>query len=1009
MKNKMKLHKQTSIILATACLLSASALWAAPVNNRIADLPEVMQNQRITINGVVTDALGEPLPGVNVVEKGSQNGVMTDYNGNYSIEVLNSQSVLQFSYVGFKTQEVLVGSKTTHNILLREDSQLVDEVVVIGYGTQRKGDVTSAVASVKAEEFTPGKIQDAAELIKGKVAGLSVVKSSGDPNKQSTILLRGVATLEGSTAPLVLVDGVPGSLNTVAPENIESIDVLKDASAAAIYGTRGATGVILITTKQGRREQKTVVNYSGYVSVSDFYKEAEFMSTEDVKNGLTSLADLGQDTDWVDAVTRTGFTHNHSLSLSGGNKTTTYSGDFAYRKEDGIIKMTNSEDMKMSFDMSHYLFDDVIKINFGIVKGIHKNNVTDASEAGIVNPYRQAVIHNPTAPLYNEDGSYYEDFNVYQYYNPLAILKEKDGETKQEWTRVKGNLTVEPIKGWKTNLMLATRRGFVDSDYYASGDYYSNKVSGYKNSAYKYSSNSRNEHLELTSTYEGKIEEHRFNALLGYSYEYNVNESFSEWNRDIPAGDFYGSNNIGLGAALKKGLASMGSNKYDDKLIGFFGRISYGYADRYNILLSFRREGSSKFGDNNKWGNFPSVSAGWTISNEPFMQDVDWVENLKLRAGYGVTGITPVSSYMAKTQYAFGKDQDYYYEKGEWVAGLKPASNPNPDLQWETSKEFNIGLDFSLFNNRFSTTIDVYNKNTSDMLWWFNVPTPPNLYGQTIANVGKMRNRGIEAAFTIIPVRGKDFEWKTVLTLAHNQNKLITLSNDLYESENYINRGSIGDPISLPSHRLEVGESMDRFWGMRSVGLSENGLWLIENPKTGEAEEFSAEMLNDNYRQYLGNGLPRLNLGWGHTFTYKNFDLSMQMTGAFGFKILNEQRMFYENNSIAYNRLKDAAKDVYGVRPLSSAQSQTFVSYYLEDGDYLKMSNLTLGYNFDLKNKKHISALRLYVSGDNLFCITGYKGLDPELANDDYQYAGNDFRDKYPTIRSFTFGVNITF
>lgn len=1017
MKHNFKLRKQASITLVTACLFGATNMLAVPIDNQVNELLEVMQNQRITIKGVITDALGEPLPGVNVVEKGTQNGVMTDFNGNYSIEVANSQSVLQFSYVGFKAQELIAGTKTTQDIILKEDTQLVDEVVVIGYGTQRKGDVTSSVASVKAEEFTPGKIQDAAELIKGKVAGLSIMKSSGDPNQQSTILLRGVATLEGSTAPLVLIDGVPGNLNTVAPENIESIDVLKDASAAAIYGTRGATGVILITTKSGRREQKTIVNYSGYVSAAEFYKEAEFMTVEDIRAGLTDFKDLGHETDWVDAVTRTGFTHNHSMSLSGGNKTTTYSGDFSYRKEEGIIKNTNSEDMKVSFDLSHYLFDDIIKLNFGIVKGLHKNNISDAAPTyagisdsqvtGVVNPYRQAVIHNPTAPLYNSDGSYYEDFNVYQYYNPLSLLNEKSGDRKSEWTRLKGNLTVEPIKGWKTNLMVSTNRSFIDSDYYTSGNYYSNMVSGYDNAAYKYSYNQREDNLELTSNYDTQIDKHRISALAGYSYQYSVEEEANMWNRDIPAGDFYESNNIGLGGALKKGLASMGSRKRDDKLIGFFGRISYSYDNKYNLLLSFRREGSSKFGDNNKWGSFPSISAGWTISNEAFMKNIEWLNNLKLRAGYGITGITPTDPYRAKTTYDFGSQ--YYYDNGEWLAGLVPASNPNPNLKWETSKELNIGADISIFNDRFSAAIDVYNKNTSDLLWWFKVPTPPNLYGQTLANVGKMRNRGIETAFTVIPIRNKDFEWKTILTLAHNQNKLITLSNDLYESENYINRGVVGEPVTLPTHRMEVGKSMDRFWGMKSVGISENGLWMIENPKTGEAEEFSAEKLNDDYRQYLGNGMPKLNLGWGHTFRYKSFDLGMQFTGALGFKILNEQRMYYENNSIAYNKLRSAADNVYGVRPLSSAQSQTFVSYYLEDGDYLKMTNLTLGYNINVEKIKHLSNLRVYVSGENLFCITGYKGLDPELANSDYEYAGNDFRDKYPTIRSFTFGVNVTF
>jgi hypothetical protein len=451
----------------------------------------------------------------------------------------------------------------------------------------------------------------------------------------------------------------------------------------------------------------------------------------------------------------------------------------------------------------------------------------------------------------------------------------------------------------------------------------------------------------------------------------------------------------------------MSASKSDDKLIGFFGRVSYGFDNKYNLLLSIRREGSSKFGANYKWGNFPSLSAGWTISNEEFMKDIEWLDNLKLRAGFGVTGLTPSSPYQAKTRYGFGSE--YYYDNGEWLPGLTPISNPNPDLKWEISKEFNIGIDLGIFDDRLGVSLDVYNKNTSDLIWQFTVPTPPNIFNRTLANVGKLRNQGVEAAFTIVPIRNRNFEWNTIVTLSHNENKLISLSNDLYETDTQINVAIAADPISEPTHRLEIGQSVGNFWGPKSVGVSENGLWLIEDPATGEALEFSAELQNDNYRMYLGNGFPKLYLGWNHAFRYKNFDLSMQMTGGFGFKILNELRLYYENNSIAYNRLQSSANDIYGMRPLSGAQSQTFVSYHLEEGDYLKMTNMTLGYKFNLAKMKNIKAIRLYLSGENLFCITGYSGLDPELANKDFFAAGNDPRDKYPTIRSFTLGANITF
>jgi TonB-dependent starch-binding outer membrane protein SusC len=965
---------------------------------------EAAQQAAVTIKGRVVDEKGEGLVGVNIKEKGTSNGTITNSDGTYVLDAKGQNSVIVFSYVGYASQEIIPENGKYIKVTLKEDSKLVDEVVVIGYGTQRKGDVTSAVTSVKAENFTFGNAQDAAALIKGQVAGLSITNGSGDPNATSNIVLRGIATLNGTTTPLILVDGVPGDVSTVAPESIESIDVLKDASAAAIYGTRGANGVIIITTKKGKREQKTELNYSSYLSTSGFYKQSEFMSAEDVKNGKTAFTDLGSTTDWVKAVTQMGFTQNHSVSLTGGGTNSVYSAGLTYRDQDGVIKKTNSKDIKGTFDLTQYMLNNIAKLNINYVVSNHSNNVTTATDDGITNIYRQALIHNPTAPVYNSDGTYYENFNVYQYYNPVAILNEKSGENKTLSSQITTNLTVEPIKGWQTNIMLSRNTTYGSYGYYNTQNYYSSSSLGLNGSAYRSDANSRADQLEITSKYMTVFGKSRVSALVGYSYNYNVYEGGSSYNYDFPT-DAYGYNNISAGAALKAGNASISSYKNDNKLIGYFGRISYAYDDKYNLLLSVRREGSSKFGDNNKWGTFPSASVGWTISKEPFMKDQNWISNLKLRSGYGVTGEIPSSSYLSLTTYTYGT---YYYSNGSWVSGLSATTNPNPDLKWEKSAEFNLGLDISVLKDRLGATVDFYNKNTSDMLWSYNVPTPPNLYGTTLANVGKMRNTGIEIAINASPIKTKDFEWKTTVTASHNDNKLVSLSNDLYETTNYLNTGYAGDPISLPTHRLEVGKSLGNFWGLKTVGISDNGLWLIENPKTGEAEEFNANMLNDDYRQYLGNGIPKLIMGWNNQFKYKNFDLSLSFNGQFGYKILNEERMFYENNSISYNRLKSAANLVYGKRTLSSSQSQTFVSYYLENGDFVKLNNVTFGYNFNTNKLKLVKKIRLYVTGENLFCITGYSGLDPELTNSDIYSYGNDSRDKYPTIRSFTFGLNIT-
>lgn len=643
-----------------------------------------------------------------------------------------------------------------------------------------------------------------------------------------------------------------------------------------------------------------------------------------------------------------------------------------------------------------------------MVKKWHKNSATNATATDQSNIYRQAIARNPTAPIYNEDGSYNEDFGVNYYYNPVGMLEERLGNYTYEETRAAGNITFEPIKGWQTNLMLATSRFGAHDKGYNTSDYYGNQLNQWTGYAYHTNSESFQNNLELTSKYDLNVGKHRMNAMVGYSYQYYKYEQNYANNYNFPT-DFFQWNNLGIGQALKEGKAGMGSSASENTLIGFFARVSYAYDNRYNLLVSVRREGSSKFGDNNKWGTFPSASLGWTISNEEFMKGITWLNNLKLRAGFGITGVIPNNSYISLTKYTYGSS--YYYSDGKWLPGLSVSSNPNPDLRWEKSTEFNVGLDWSVLDNRLGGSIDVYNKKTTDLLFWYTVPTPPNLFNSTLANAGSVRNQGIEVAVNAVPVRTKDFEWKTVVTVSANKNKLLSLSNDMYESNSFMDTGGLGEPISISTHRMEEGRALGEFYGLKSVGVSENGLFLIEKPD-GEVVEFSNDQLkNDEYRQYLGSGLPKVYLGWTNNLSYKNWDLSMQFTSQLGFKILNEPRAFYENNSIAYNRLKSVEEAPYGGQyTLSSSQPQTFVSYYLEDGDFLKLTNLTIGYTFPIKkNNKYIKGVRAYLSGDNLFCITGYSGLDPELSNWYPTSAGIDARDKYPSIRSFTFGLNLTF
>jgi len=1008
---KSKLLRKTQLLFSVLLLLVS---------------PFLVLGQSKTITGTILDEGGKTIPGATIVVAGTANGTTSDVDGNFSLNVKQGDKLI-FSYIGFETQEIEISSQTKLSVTLAINAIGIEEVVAIGYGTQRKGDVTSAVVSIKAEDFSVGKIGDAADLVKGKIAGLSITKSSGDPNATSSIMLRGITTIKGSVEPLVLVDGIEGSLTTVAPENIASIDVLKDASAAAIYGTRGANGVILITTKSGKRNTEVTANYSGYVSLSEWYKTAEFMDTHDVIYGNTNFEYEGYDTDWLKAISRKGgYTQNHSLSLAGGSQSSTYAANITYSDEEGIMRKSDSNDLKAQLDISHYALNDMLKFNVNALYSTHSNTNNNNNYA-----YRQAVIRNPSSPVYNEDGTYNEDFSRFQYYNPVAIQNELIGDTRSKFARITGNITFEPIKGWQTNLMLSRKESGGTSENYYTSQYYSLATAQVRGSASKSSSNSLSNNLELTSKYDFSIEKSRFTALLGYSYLYNVYDGFSAGNSEFPS-ESYLYNNLGQGLYLtdEDHTASMSSYKNDNTLVGFFGRVSYGYDNRFNALVSIRQEGSSKFGENNKWGTFPSVSLGWTLSNESFMENATWLSNLKLRTGYGVTGVIPNSSYLSLTMYDYDTWGKHLSTNGVWTPSLMVAQNPNPDLKWEKTSEYNVGLDWAVSDSRVNGAIDVYSKKTVDLLYDYAVPVPPNMYSYTTANVGQMRNNGIEVMINAILVKNGEFEWNTTLTLSHNANKLLSLSNDLYETDNFNEVGGVGDPISVPTHAMEVGHRLGDFWGLRSVGVSKDGFTLVQvSDGNGgwTVKEFDTKYNEEINRQRLGNGLPQVYAGWNNTFRYKGFDLNLMFTGQFGFQILNSQRSFYENNSIAYNKLKTAANwysaiDGAGapvIDPetgnqkqvqLSNAMSQGVWSDHIENGDFVKLTNATLGYTFPLSGnvENYIKNMRVYVTGQNLFCITGYSGLDPEVSN--YFLApGIDYRDKYPTVRSFTFGLSVNF
>ena len=954
-----------------------------------------LAQQKVT--GKVKDSSGEPVIGASVVVKGNNTmGTITDFDGNFMLDV-PAKSVLVISYIGYVTQEVPTAGKNSLEIVLKEDTKTLDEVVVIGYGTQRKGDVTSSVASVKADNFVKGAVKDVGQLIQGKVAGLAITNPNGDPTGSTQIRLRGTNTIGGAnTAPLVLIDGIPGELGTVAPEDVESVDVLKDGSAAAIYGTRGTNGVILITTKQAKGVDINQVEYNGYVSTSLIAKKLDMLNADEFRT-LYPDQDHGADTDWIDEISRTPVSHVHNLSLMGGNSKTNYIANLNYASRQGIMKKSDFESFQGRIEVSHGLFGK---------KNQMESTTNGGSFRGWV--YGQATRRNPTDPVRNEDGTWNENVSKFEYENPLALLYEAEGNVKKTQLRYNGNIVYNPIKDLTLSAVFSYIRDNMNRGYGET----LNHISALRDGLAGWSSvgayTKMEKLMELTAQYNKEIGAHKFSVLGGYSYNETDFEELWIDNYGFQDDYFGGWHNIGIGSALKDGKANIGSKKTPTNLIGFFGRATYSFKNRYLLMGALRYEGASQlWGTDNAWGLFPSISVGWRITEEAFMKNQKIFDDLKLRVGYGVTGSQPKDPFLGVAMLKYGS---YAFVNGNWVQTIVPASNPNPDLKWEEKKETNIGLDFVSWGGRLSGSIDYYNRDVDGLIYEYGVPTPPNLYNKTMANGGTMRNRGVEVLVTVVPVQNKDFEWSTTGTFSLNSNKLISLSGSIFKSDyDYFNTGTVEYSGQVAdSHRVQVGESIGNFYGFKVVDVDSEGRWIYED-RNGELVNYKDFTHAPEDKHVIGNGLPKWYAGWNNTLRYKNFDLNVTMRGAFGFQIINGGRMNYENvkNSRFENRLKSVNDLVFGKHTLSPEVEPEFNSYYVEDGDYWKIDNITLGYSFGQVGK-YIKSLRIYGSVLNALTITGYKGIDPEVSTDGLT-PGYDTRDRYPSVRSFTFGVNVKF
>ncbi len=983
-------------------------------NNLVLIMPTSIAQQKI-INGMVTDENGEPLPGLSIIIKGTTRGTVTNLEGEYTIEVEDPSAVLEFLFVGYITQEVAVGDQTVININMEQDIFGLEEVVVIGYGVQRKTEVTGAVGSAKSEDFIKGNVGDAGQLIRGKIAGLTVVTHSGDPTSTSQILLRGISTLKTSTQPLILVDGIPGNLNTLAQDDIESIDVLKDGSAAAIYGTRGTNGVILITSKKIRGKIEPTINYYGYISMEQWVNVPRMLNAQEYRDriaGGTAFADLGSDTDWIKEISnKTPISHYHNFSLNGGNTKTNYMASLNYRESPGMLINYDYKILNSRIDINHSMFDDKLILNANFISNDNRRNVdfdqmgqalSDSPDNGI---FGQALWRNPTAPIKNEDGTWNEEPSISYYENPLGILHETYGGFESISIRLSGSVTWKPIKGLSLKALYSRIKYNDQRSQGQTKNHLSSVKDGLNGYASKSSSQSIDGLLELTADYRISIyDSHVIRALVGYSYQDNIWESDFMRNWDFPAGNFSYPDNIGVGQKYGTGGPNlMNSSKYASNLIGFFGRVNYNYKDKYLIMASLRYEGSSKFiGTDQPWGTFPAVSAGWRIHEEDFLKESAFFDQLKLRIGYGVTGTAPDEYFLGVAMLGYSGS---FLINGKWVPSLTPTRNPNPALRWEEKKETNIGLDFGILKNRISGTIDLYDRTTDGLLYDYTVPTPPNTYRTTTANVGVMKNSGIEFLLNVIPVQTQKLVWNSTASFSTNTNKLVSLSNDLYETTNpWFNAGHTGSPVQTYTHRVEEGKEIGNFYGYKVIDISEDGYWIYEDMDGGPSSTRAEED-----KKILGNGLPKYYATWNNTITYGNFDLTVTMRGAFGFQLLNFQRMYSENPGFtSYNQLLSSNDKIFGKAVLNSSVPVEYNSYYVENGDYWKIDNIQLGYSFPVSNINHIKRAYLYISTLNTLIITNYKGMDPEV-NRIGLNPGNDERYKFPSTRVYSLGINISF
>lgn len=998
---------------------------------------EVAQKADINLSGTVKDGAGQPLPGVTVLVKGTTTGTVTDINGIYKLTAQEG-AVLVFTFIGYLVQEINVGNQSIIDVTLKEDETSLEEVVIVGYGTVRKTDITGSLSSLSNEDFNPGMQASVDQMIQGRAAGVQITQASSEPGGGVSIRIRGAASLTAGNEPLYVIDGFPldnspaspgyastgnqsprNPLNSLNPGDIESIEILKDASATAIYGSRGANGVILITTKKGKKGAISV-EYSGYFGGQEVAKSLDMLKAPDYMSFLndlrttqgqtavftpTQINAVGQGTDWQKEIFRSAPVQNHQVSFSGGSDNTQYYASLNYFDQDGVVINSGTKRYTTKLNLSHSLnkFKFGLNMNSAFVKDTYMPHGTSINEsAGVINT---AIYQDPTLPILDASGKYAQsDFVNLE--NPIGLARGVLDESGTN--RTFGNIFAEYafLGNLKAKINLGSDRQTSRRDTYVSRTTLSGAQTGGR--ANVQSIENFNDIVELTLNYEKQFNEnHRINAVGGYTYQ-----EFSERGLTGGANKFINdgllTNNLSAGDRTNFVLNSFRSK---NQIQSYLGRVNYALYDKYLITASFRADGSSRFGENNKFGYFPSFALGWRLSEEDFIKNMNLFSDLKLRASYGITGNQEIGNYQSLVLLGLA-GQAVFNES--LIVGIAPTQFANPNLKWETTSQFNIGFDFEFFEGRLSGSTDYFQKETSDLL--LNLPIPNTTgFSTSLQNIGSTSNSGFELMLTSENMTGK-FNWSSSVNISTIRNQVTDIGG-----LPFIIQGGAGFASGISI--LRVGDPINAYFGYVVEGVFQSKEEIIGSAQPGSRPgELKYQDTNkDNKitpedRVILGSPFPDFSFGISNTFRYKGFDLSIFFQGVYGNEMFNFNIVEAENPiSFRRNRFANVldrwtptnlTNDHPSYIPPAVAYGNAVNSRAVEDASYLRLKNLRLGYSFPKLKSKHLNTLSVYFTGQNLLTFTNYSGYDPEVSAFGTSNIRADYN-AYPLSKIYTMGINL--